>query len=338
MTPKERARAALSLKEPDDIVPTMEIEFHLHRALTGNEPVLGGEFGKLTGKARERAIAQNVEIYSAQVELLDYSSVTIDPLYWEFGHGVGTRFYYPCLQDQIDVAKRLYAEIGDKAFVAVSMDSTFGIPLSENFEAFIMDMYEQPDSLLKAGKKNLEKMLEGAKKLIDAGVGVFYCCSDYCFGTSSFFSREQFERFVFPFLKEQTEALKQSGAYVIKHTDGNINQILDMILDSAPHALHSIDPMAGMDIASIKTQIGDRICIMGNVDASVLERGPKDAIERSAEYALKSAMPGGGYIFSTCNTVFEAIPYENYRIMLDVRKRLGLYNRSTEPIAHSEVR
>jgi len=327
MTPKERVRCALCLEQPDDIVPTMEIEFQLHHALIGKDLILGKDFGMLSGRGREDAIAHNVEIYMDVVRLLDYSAITIDPLYWEFGHGLGTKFYYPSVEDQIDVAKRLYQEIGDQVFLAASMDSTFGIPLSENIESFVLDMYDRPEFLLELARKNLSETLENAKRLIDAGVGIIYSCSDYCFGTSSFMSPEQFERFVHPFLKEQTEALKREGAYVIKHTDGNIEPILDMIVDCAPHAIHSIDPMAGMDIAKFKREIGGKVCLMGNVDVSALARGPKKAIERSAEYAISSAMEGGGYIFSTCNAIVEALPLETYQIMLDVRQRLGRYDR-----------
>lgn len=326
MTPKERAIAAFHLQQPDDIVPTMEIEFQLHRQLTGKSLILGREFNALRGRERIRAIAHNVEIYAEEAEELDYSSITIDPLYWEFGHGVGTQFYYATVEDQIDIARALYREIGERVFLAVSMDGTYGIPLAENLEQFINDLYEEEEMLLERAERQLYQTLENAKRLIDAGVGIIYSCSDYCFGTAPFLSPDQFAKYVYPFLKRQTAELKRAGAYTVKHTDGDISLIADYILDCEPHAIQSIDPIAGMDIAAFKQRYGSRICIMGNVNAAYLQTGPTEEIVKSAEYALNHAKAGGGYIFSTCNTVFQDVPLDNYRAMLDVRRRLGRYD------------
>lgn len=326
MTPKERAKAALERRIPEDIVPTMEIEFQKHKELVGQNLILGQEFAKCTGRERQKAIEHNVDIYCREAELLDYSSITIDPLYWEFGHGIGTKFYYPTLEDQIDVTRALYREIGDRVFLAVSMDATYGIPLTENFDEFVIQMFEDEELLLENAEKELQSTLENAKRLVDAGIGVIYSCSDYCFGTSSFYSHDMFAKYIHPFLKRQIQEFKKMGAYTIKHTDGNLNTIIDLLLDCEPHAIHSIDPMAGMDIADFKKNYGNRVCIMGNVNTSKLESGSAEEIELSARYALDNAMPGGGYIFSTCNTVYEAMPLNSYQLMLDIRKRFGRYD------------
>jgi len=325
MTPRERARQALTRGQPDK-VPTMEIEFQLHEQLTGRRLILGREFAVLRGPERERAIRHNVEIYCEEAEALDLSGITVDPLYWEFGHGKGTKFYYATPEDQIDVARALYREIGDRVFLAASIDATYGIPLAEDMEQFVVDLFDDRSGMLERAESRLVRTVEYAKRMVDAGIGVIYSCSDYCFGTAPFFSPEMFELYVYPFLKRQTAAFREAGAYVIKHTDGNISQIVDMMIDCRPHAIHSIDPMAGMDLGDFKLRYGDRVCVMGNVDVSKVHMGPQEAIERDAERALRSGMPGGGYIFSTCNCIFEAIPLENYRAMLAVRERLGRYD------------
>ena len=324
MSPKERARRALMLEKPDK-VPTMEIEFQLHEQLTGRNLVLGKEFNALRGLERERAVAHNVEIYCEEAEALDLSSITVDPLYWEFGHGRGTKYYYATPEDQMDIARALYRAIGDRVFLAASIDGTYGIPLAEDLEQFVSDMFDEQDELLRRAEERLVRTVEYGKRMVDAGVGVIYSCSDYCFGTAPFFSPAMFEIYVHPFLKRQTAAFREAGAFVIKHTDGNIGPIADMLIDCNPHAIQSIDPMAGMDIGEFKRKYGDKVCVMGNVNVSKVHMGPKEAIEREAEYALRNGMPGGGYIFSTCNCIFEAIPLENYRFMLAVRERLGWY-------------
>jgi uroporphyrinogen-III decarboxylase len=60
------------------------------------------------------------------------------------------------------------------------------------------------------------------------------------------------------------------------------------------------------------------MALMGNVQCSLLQDGPEEAIRDSARYCLEKASPGGGYIFSTSNTVFKGMPLRNYEYMLEV--------------------
>src|SRR4030042_1573150 len=94
------------------------------------------------------------------------------------------------------------------------------------------------------------------------------------------------------------------GFYVIKHTDGNIMPILDQLVQSGPHALHSLDPQGRVDIAKIKEICGSKLCLVGNVNCGLLDTGTDEEVIASAKYALKYGMPGGGYIFSTSNCVY----------------------------------
>ena len=72
------------------------------------------------------------------------------------------------------------------------------------------------------------------------------------------------------------------------------------------------------DIAVTKKRCRGRMALMGNVQCNLLQDGPLDAIRESALYCLKNASHGGGYIFSTSNTIFPGMPLAHYEYMLDV--------------------
>ena len=76
--------------------------------------------------------------------------------------------------------------------------------------------------------------------------------------------------------------------------------------------------MAGMDIAEVKRRTYGKLALMGNVQCNLLQDGPLAAIRASAEYCLNHAAPGGGYIFSTSNTIFPGMPLQHYEYMLQV--------------------
>ncbi len=157
------------------------------------------------------------------------------------------------------------------------------------------------------------------------GVDGFAMCSDYCLNTGPFLSPNQFGEFVAPYLARTIGALRDMGFYTIKHTDGNIMPIIEMLAQTNPHALHSIDPQAGVDIAQVKRACGDRMCIIGNVNCGLLDTGSEEDVVESARYALKHGMPGGGYIFSTSNCIYTGMRLSRYELMLDVWRREGNY-------------
>jgi len=120
-------------------------------------------------------------------------------------------------------------------------------------------------------------------------------------------------------------AYRELGFYVIKHTDGNIMPIVDQLLSAKPHALHSLDPQGGVDMAEMKRQYGDQVCLIGNVNCGMLDTGSDEEVVESARYALRHGMPGGGYIFSTSNCIYTGMRLARYELMLDVWRREGNY-------------
>ena len=101
--------------------------------------------------------------------------------------------------------------------------------------------------------------------------------------------------------------------------------ILDQLVQTKPHALHSLDPQAGIDIAEIKYRHGHELCLIGNVNCGLLDTGTEAEVIESTRYALRSGMPGGGYIFSTSNCIYTGMRLSRYELMLDVWHKEGHY-------------
>jgi len=101
--------------------------------------------------------------------------------------------------------------------------------------------------------------------------------------------------------------------------------ILDQLVQARPDALHSIDPQAGVDIAEVKRLVGDQVCLIGNVNCGLLQTGTDQEVIASARYALRSGMPGYGYVFATSNVVYTGMRLERYELMLSVWRVEGNY-------------
>jgi len=82
-------------------------------------------------------------------------------------------------------------------------------------------------------------------------VDIFWLNGDWAMTEKPMVSREFTERFLAPPLRKMVEYAHSRGVPCIKHTDGNVWPIYDIIIDSGIDGLHPIDPMAGMDIGEV---------------------------------------------------------------------------------------
>jgi uroporphyrinogen decarboxylase len=215
---------------------------------------------------------------------------------------------------------------GDRYFLMKHGDVTYGIPDGDSIVAFCLRLRDEPQQLKAEMEEAITRKLHEAerqKRL--AGLDGFALCTDYCHNTGPFLSPQQFAEFVAPYLAQLIEGYRQLGFYVIKHTDGNIMPILDQLVEANPHALHSLDPQAGVDIAEVKRRCGDRLCLIGNVNCGLLDSGSDQDVVEATRYALQHGMPGGGYIFSTSNCVYTGMSLARYELMQDVWRTEGNY-------------
>jgi uroporphyrinogen decarboxylase len=189
-----------------------------------------------------------------------------------------------------------------------------------------MDFVRNPGLVDRLAELIRDYYLRYIRNCIEAGADIIWVKGDYATTQWPMLSREHFARHVIPVLKSLVDEARSQGAYVMKHTDGNINPILDMIVDTGIHGLHPIDPNAGMDLGKVKEQYGHRLCLVGNVDcAYVLTWGSADEVRQEVKRCLRQAARDGGYICASSNSIHSAVKAENYLAMVEAIRELGQY-------------
>ena len=309
MTPKERAVVALTRNIPD-YVPTFELEFQLEEEMFGKSFLRQKDLEDKTAGEKGILIEKNAEYMVQVYEALEYSII---PVHYLDDDGIEATI------------KALRKIVGDKYLITTHGDGTYKIPEGAEMLDFVYWLADKPEEAKQVAAKNAEKAIERNKRFINAGIDCFILCRDYCFNSGPFLSPEMFREFIQPYLYRIIKETREAGAYTIKHTDGNIMPILDQLVECNPHALHSLDPMAGVDIREVKHLVGDKVCLCGNVHCAALQTGTDEEVIASAEYCLTYAKPGGGYIFSTSNCVFKGMRPERYQLVQDVWKRMRAY-------------
>ncbi len=316
MTPRERFIAALERRPLTGRVPHFELVFFLTMEVFGR--VFPGhrsyhQWFQMSEVERGLHRADIADLFIQTAERFEHSAIFLHP-------NPGT------LDETLRLIDLVRERTGDRYFLMLHGDATFGIPSGERMSEFAYRMVDDPAGLKQEAEDAVNHALERATHLQkDGGLDGFALCSDYCFNTGPFLRPVQFSEFVTPYLAKLIQGYRDRGFYVIKHTDGNIMPIIDQLVEANPHALHSLDPQAGVDIAEVKWMYGDQVCLIGNVNCGLMDTGTEEEVIESARYALQHGMPGGGYIFSTSNCIYTGMDLARYELILDVWRKEGVY-------------
>ncbi|MAE64782.1 MAG: hypothetical protein CMJ18_10990 [Phycisphaeraceae bacterium] len=165
-----------------------------------------------------------------------------------------------------------------------------------------------------------------ARNAVRAGADIVTLADDYASNMGPLFSRAHFEQLVLPRLQRVVDAVHEEGGLVVKHSDGDLWPILDLIVDTGADGLNPIEPVANMDIGEVKRQYGDRICIIGNIDCgALLSHGTTEQVEAAVQKCIADAAKGGGFMLSSSNSIHSSVKPENYVAMVKAGQRFGAY-------------
>ncbi len=316
MTKRERFIAALEGRATEGHVPTFELVFFLTLELLGKMHPSHRrlvQWDQMSRHEQQLQIADAADVFVATARHYGHSAI--------FVHGVAG------MPDSIvRIGERIREVTNDEFFLMCHGDSTMSIPDGTVMVELAYRLADHPQLVNAEQEAELARALEFAEQHAATGVfDGFALCSDYCFNNGPFLSPPQFSEFVSPYLERLIAGYRDLGYYVIKHTDGDIMPIIDQLVACKPHALHSLDPQAGVDLAKVKQQYGAQVALIGNVNCGLLQTGSCDEVVQSARHALQSGMPGGGFIYSTSNCVYTGMDLQRYELMMDVWRKEGIY-------------
>jgi len=309
MTQKQRMITALTLGVPDR-VPTFELEFQLSEELCGRPFLSRRELEGTSRPQRAQLLRESAEYLLKVFGILEHDAFTVP--YFD------DETAYEIIQDIRDLS-------GDDYMLVMHGDGTYAIPDGKGMMEFVLRIADDPQGVHDTAKRMRDDAIARNRKMRGYGIDGFILCADYCFNAGPFLSPQMFREFVTPYLKGIIDEIRADGGYAIKHTDGDIMPILDQLVEANPHALHSLDPMAGVDIKLVKVMYGDQVALCGNVHCAAMQTGTEEEVIASCEYCLTYAKPGGGYVYTTSNVPFRGLPLERYQLVLDVWRRMRDY-------------
>jgi uroporphyrinogen decarboxylase len=195
-------------------------------------------------------------------------------------------------------------------------------------EDILVNMLIEPQMVELVMDKVLECNIKIVRNAIKAGAEVIILGDDYASNSGPVMSPETFEKYILPRLKKMIDAIHEEGAFCIKHSDGNIYPLLDMIISANPDAINPIEPVAGMELKKVKSLVGEKVCITGNIDCGkLLSSGSVKEVRSAVKQAIEDAAANGGYIMTSSNSIHSSCKPENYLAMVSACHEFGSYNK-----------
>ncbi|NOZ20824.1 MAG: hypothetical protein GXP25_07015, partial [Planctomycetes bacterium] len=172
------------------------------------------------------------------------------------------------------------------------------------------------------------RVLENAAEV---GADILLTGDDVAQRKATMMSPDHFQEFVLPYLKKAVDIAHAKGKPFIKHTDGYLWEIMDMMVDAGIDAIDPVEPIANMDIGEVKQKY--RLAVCGNVDCTwVLPHGKKEQVIDAVKETIAKASPGGGHVLASSNSIHPGVKPENYRTMVETARKFGTYPLDEEMV------
>ena len=212
----------------------------------------------------------------------------------------------------------------DKAFALTTHTGPFGLTMeSIGFEEFLYMFIDN--------RKFIETLLwertcwfaEIAAYGAELGADFILMGDDVAFKGSTFISPVDFEALMVPCYRHIVE---KAGIPIIWHSDGYITPLLDTAIKSGIVGVHSLEPTAGVDMAAVKKEYGDKLILVGNVDCGeILCQADPQIVREAVSRCMDQAKAGGRYILSDSNAIHSGCNPDAVTEMFCYAREIGKY-------------
>jgi len=214
--------------------------------------------------------------------------------------------------DTVDAGRLLKLErkVGDDGILLFSLGDAIGhVGGLFDFEDFVVRACTDDGpirALLDKAQAQVLRAIEAIGAVVkDAAIRLWG--PEYC-GAPLMNPKTYFPRYVLAYDRLATERIHATGNFSVVHCHGRLNGLLEMIAEIGADALEPLEtlPMSTADVtlADIKRRIGEKMCLMGAVQALTLEQGSPQQVREEIRKAIEDGGAGGGFVLLPTSAPF----------------------------------
>lgn len=157
------------------------------------------------------------------------------------------------------------------------------------------------------------KSLSTINKCLEYGITLFGVGGDFA-GKEPLISPAMYREFIVPEIRQLSDYVHRIGGWTVNASDGKLWPMIEAyLLETDVDGYIEIDQNAGMELAPLKKQFGDRITFFGNLDCgNVLSFETPANIYAQTIACLEDGKGNGGHLLTASNAITASVPMENY--------------------------
>jgi uroporphyrinogen decarboxylase len=172
-----------------------------------------------------------------------------------------------------------------------------------------------PQAIHRALDLAADALIAFGRACVDAGADLLHCGDSLA--SCDVISPADYEEWAFPYERKVLQAGKETGAKTLLHICGDSSKVLHLYAETGADVIE-VDHK--VDLALARRLVGERACLIGNVDpVTVLLQGTPELVRTASQRCLDAA-PGGGYVLGSGCVVPRITPLENVRAMVQTAR------------------
>ncbi len=197
------------------------------------------------------------------------------------------------------------------------------------FERFLLDLVLQPqiacailDCFTDLYIANVTRVLEAAEGLID----MVYTYDDMGTQQGLLLSEEMWREFILPRHLRLNAAIRRYPVKIMYHSCGAIYPLIEAFVEEMGiDVLNPLQPRAaGMDLARIKREFGERLSFYGAIDIQhTLPFGTPAEVQAEVRERCRLLGRGGGYVAASAHYIQADTPLENIIAMYTTPREIS---------------
>ena len=201
----------------------------------------------------------------------------------------------------------------------MTLDGYFWYPRTLlGIEDHLYAFYDEPELMHRMNQDNVDFQLYAVEefcKILTPDFMTF--AEDMSYNLGPMLSKDCFDEFIAPYYAQIVPALKSRGIKVVIDTDGNLEPMIPWLLDSGVEGVLPLERQAGVDVNRIKRQY-PQLFVLGGYDKTIMHLG--EAAMRQEFERILPAMRAGGYVPGVDHQTPPDVTMEQYRMYLELQR------------------
>jgi hypothetical protein len=171
---------------------------------------------------------------------------------------------------------------------------------AEGFVGAMISTRRKPGLFINLAGQQLGEMERSVRLARENGLRAIALADDIAGKNGLLFSPAYFSRTILPVYRDMAAMIKAQGLFAFLHSDGDMRNVIDPLIDAGFDCIHPVDEQGGLDLYALKREFEGRVSFMGHIDLMAWDKG---RIMREVDAAEKAFGADGGLVLGSAGGI-----------------------------------